>query len=106
MDCNIEVGYSCYGGSPKSKDSCTSVLPKAISIVSKGQSRLYGKVILNVALNYLPTSLISSANDCKDSCNSVLSVNITSKYQSALGISARYIPTTSFVFSIEIDFGQ
>lgn len=100
MDCKIEVGYSCYGGSPKSKDSCSSLLPKAISIVPKGQSRLFGKVILNVALNYLPTALISSVNDCRDSCNSVLSINITSKYQSSTGITARYIPTTSFVFSI------
>jgi cysteine-rich repeat protein len=105
-DCNAEVGFSCYGGSPSSKDSCTAVLPSTVSIESRGQTRLYGKVVLNVRLNYLPKALLASANDCKESCNTVLSVDIVSGFKGAKSISARYIPTTSFIFAIEIDFGK
>jgi cysteine-rich repeat protein len=105
-DCNLEVGFSCYGGSPKTKDTCTSVLPSSISIEDRGQSRLYGKVVLNVRLNFLPRPLITSANDCKDACGSVLTAKVTKVAKGPKSITARYIPTTSFLFSIEIDFGM
>jgi cysteine-rich repeat protein len=105
-DCNLEVGFSCYGGSPRTRDTCTSVLPSFISIEDKGQSRLYGKVVLNVRLNFLPRSLITSANDCKDACSSVLNAKVTRVAKAPQSITARYIPTTSFLFSIEIDFGM
>lgn len=105
-DCRVEVGYSCYGGSPNSADTCSSAMPTAIAFEERGQSHLYGKIVLNVRLNYLPMALINSAIDCKNNCNNVLDVDIVSGYQGAKSISARYIPTTSFVFSIEIDFGR
>lgn len=105
-DCNVEVGFSCYGGSPSTKDSCSAVLPTALSIENRGQSRLYGKVVLNVRLNYLPKALLQSANDCKDNCNTVLTTQIVKGFTGAKSITARYIPTTSFIFSIEIDFGK
>jgi cysteine-rich repeat protein len=105
-DCNVEVGFSCYGGSPSTKDTCTAVLPSAISIENRGQSRLYGKVVLNVRLNFLPRALLNSANDCRDACGSVLTSQIVNGFKGAKSITARYIPTTSFIFSIEIDFGR
>ena len=71
-DCRIEVGSSCYGGSPNSKDICSARLPTAIAIESRGQTRLFGKVVLNVRINHLPAALITSPHDCKDSCGSVL----------------------------------
>lgn len=105
-DCRVEVGFSCYGGSPSTRDSCSAVLPTVLSIESRGQSRLYGKVVLNVRLNYLPKALLQSANDCRDNCNSVLTTQIVKGFTGAKSITARYIPTTSFIFSIEIDFGR
>jgi hypothetical protein len=53
-DCKIEVGYNCIGGSPNSKDACTTFRPSAISITQSGQSHLMNKIILNVRVNYLP----------------------------------------------------
>ena len=61
---------------------------------------------MNVRLNFLPTGLLNSGNDCRDSCNSVLTTEIVSGFKGAKSITARYIPTTSFIFSIEIDFGR
>lgn len=106
MDCRIEVGYSCYGGSPSSKDTCSSILPSAVVINATGQSHLYGSIVLGVKLNYLPLALIQSASDCINGCNNVLSVNLTSGFTSATSIVASYIPTTSYSFSIEINFGR
>ena len=63
-DCKIEVGYSCAGGSPNSMDKCSHTLPQALIFTSTGQSHLYGKIILNVKVNYLPLKLIESATDC------------------------------------------
>jgi hypothetical protein len=81
-------------------------LPRALNFTSTGQSHLYGKIVLNVQVNYLPVSLIQSANDCRNQCNDVLSVQIISGDTSAISIVASYIPTTSFSFSIEIDYGR
>lgn len=59
---------------------------------------------MNVQVNYLPLSLIQSASDCLNQCKDVLSVRITSGDTSTTGIVASYIPSTSFSFSIEINF--
>lgn len=61
---------------------------------------------MNVRLNFLPKALLDSDNDCKDSCNSVLTTEIVTGFKGAKSITARYIPTTSFIFSVEIDFGR
>lgn len=61
---------------------------------------------MNVRLNYLPQALIDSATDCKNHCNNVLAVGIISGDSSAVSISAKYIPTTRYSFSIEVDFGR
>ena len=99
-DCKVEVGFNCYGGSPNSKDSCSKSIPQALSFTSTGQSHLYGKIVLNVKANYLPLALIQSATDCKNQCNNILAVDIVSGFQGATSIKARYIPSTSFSFSI------
>lgn len=54
----------------------------------------------------MPQALIDSAVDCRNGCNNVLAVNIISGDSSAVSIVARYIPTTRYSFSIEVDFGK
>lgn len=105
-DCKVETGYTCTGGSPNSPDSCTKVLPTAISFTATGQSHIYGKIVLNIKLNYLPQALIQSANDCANKCNNVLNVVVISGDKSAYSIVASYIATTSYSFSIEFNFGK
>ena len=104
--CEVESGFSCNGGSPSSKDTCSRGIPAALDISSTGQSRVWGKVIVNVRLNYLPQALIDSAVDCNNGCNTVLAVSIISGDSSAVSIVAKYIPTTRYSFSIEVDFGK
>jgi len=67
---------------------------------------LFGRVVLNVRVNFIPVALLNSANDCRDDCRSVLIASIVSGFSGAKSITARYIPTTSYIFSIEIDFGR
>ena len=98
--CEIEEGYTCQGGSPASKDSCSRGLPTAITIKSTGQSQIWGKVIVNVKLNYLPKALIDSAVDCQNRCNKVLSARIISGDKSAVSIVAQYIPNSRYSFSV------
>jgi len=104
--CEVESGFTCAGGSPSSKDTCSRGIPSALEISSTGQSRVWGKVIVNVRLNYLPQALIDSATDCANGCNNVLAVNIISGDRSAVSIVAKYIPTTRYSFSIEVDFSK
>ena len=98
------MGWTCTGGSPNSKDTCTRTVSTALNFTATGQSHLYGKIVLNVKLNYLPMELIQSASDCRNQCKDVLSVQIVSGDSSSTGIVASYIPTTSFSFSIEINY--
>jgi ABC-type uncharacterized transport system permease subunit len=72
--------------------------------MSTGQSHLYGQIILNVKLNYLPLALVQSSNDCSSNCMNVLTVKFVSGDSSATSIVVAYIPTTSFSFSISINF--
>jgi cysteine-rich repeat protein len=102
--CQVENGYFCTGGAPASKDVCSKSTPSAISLSSSGQSHQWGKIVLNVRVNHLPAALISSANDCANSCRNVLSVKIVSGDSSAVSILATYIPTSSYSFSVIIDF--
>ena len=67
------------------------------------------KIILNVKVNYLPQELIESCVDCKNNkvnCEKILHVRIVSGDKGYVSIRAKYIPTTSYSFSIEIDFGR
>ena len=105
-DCKVEVGSVCTGGSPQSKDLCSRNKPNRVDILSTGQAHLYGKIVLNIKVNYLPMELINSAVDCKDKCENILSVRIVEGDKSTTGILAKYIKGTSFSFSVEIDFGR
>ena len=104
--CEIEEGFTCQGGSPMSKDSCSKGLPTALTLRSTGQSHVWGKVIINVKLNYLPKALIDSAVDCKNRCNKVLSAKIISGDKSAVSIVAQYIPNSRYSFSVEVHFSK
>lgn len=104
--CQVEAGFVCTGGSPTSKDSCLKGLPSAIEFTASGQSRVWGKIIVNVKSNYLPQALLDSAVDCHNKCNNVLSAKIISGDSSAVSILASYIPNTSFSFSIEVNFAK
>lgn len=104
--CEVEQGWTCNGGSPHARDICLRGLPSAITIKSTGQSHLWGKVIVNVKVNYLPQALIDSAVDCKNRCNNVLSAKIISGDKSATSIVAQYIPNSRYSFSVEVHFGK
>jgi len=89
-----------------SKDSCSKGLPTALTLRSTGQSHVWGKVIINIKLNYLPKALIDSAVDCKNRCNKVLSAKIISGDKSAVSIVAQYIPNSRYSFSVEVHFSK
>ena len=73
---------------------------------SSGQSHLYGKIVLNIRANFIPLPLIESATDCQNKCDNVLKVDIVKGDKATTGIVASYIATTSFSFSVEINFGR
>ena len=104
--CTVESGYVCTGGSPSSKDTCYQGLPQALTISSSGQSHIWGRVIVNIKLNYVPQALIDNAVDCRNKCNNVLSARIISGDNSAVSIIAQYIPNTRYSFSVEVVFGK
>lgn len=104
--CQVEVGWNCQGGSPSSADQCSRGAPAALTFTSTGQSHTWGKVIVNVKVNYLPQSLIVNANDCKFNCNNVLLVKIISGDGSANSITSSYIPNSAYSFSVEVNFGK
>ena len=70
--------YTCLGGSPNSKDLCSRIVPNEITLIQTGQSHLYGKIVLNVRVNYLPTNLITSVGSTCGSnlCGEILSAQI------------------------------
>ena len=53
--CKIEPGFSCFGGSPTTPDSCTRERPTSIMIYPTGQTHMSGKVMSNVRVSWLPT---------------------------------------------------
>ncbi len=99
------MGFFCSGGSPNSKDVCTKNIPQAITLTATGQAHVYGKIIINVDVNYLPLSLIQSSSDCSNQCMNVLSAKIISGFSSTTGIVVSYLPSTSFSFSVTVNFG-
>lgn len=108
-DCKIEPGYHCVGGSPSSQDTCSQYLPSQLSITKSGQSHIKNKIVINVRVNYLPKEIIESCVDCKDNkfnCEKILEVRFISGDRGYVSIKTKYIPTTSYSFSIEIDFGR
>jgi len=88
------------------KDACMRGLPTAVTLKSTGQSHVWGKVIINIKVNYLPKALLDSAVDCKNKCDKVLSAKIVSGDKSAHSIVAMYIPNSRYSFSVEVIFGR
>ena len=72
MDCKVEVGFICSGGSPDSKDACTKYVPSEVSLIQTSQAHLYRKIIINVRANFLPQSILSLLTQCKTSCLNIL----------------------------------
>ena len=67
---------------------------------------MWGRVLINVRVNYLPQALISSASDCRNNCKDVLVGKFTSGDSSAISIISSYIPNSQFSFSVEVNFGR
>lgn len=95
--CRVEQGWSCFGGSPTTPDSCTRGRPTSIMIYPTGQTHLPGKIVTNVRVSWLPTEL--SASGCKD----CLDVRMLSSTNNAR-INSTFIQGTSYSFSIQFDF--
>lgn len=62
-------------------------------------------MVINLKLNYLPSSLLQSA-ECSDKCNQILNGVIISGDQNAVSITSEYIPGTRYIFSLTIEFGR
>jgi hypothetical protein len=67
---------------------------------------LFGKILMNVRLNYLPTNLTQNIKECNQSCDKILLVKLTEGQRTFLSINAKYIKGSSYSFSVEIDFGR
>lgn len=64
-----------------------------------GQSHLFGKIIINVKLNYLPNDFVNG-QDCITTCDKILEAKIISGFSSSTSIISSYIKSTSYSFSI------
>lgn len=98
--CDVESGWTCGGGSPNSRDTCTNVRPTRVMMVQTGQSLAQGKVTINLRLNWLPGEMIQKS--CKE-CNNLFQIQIT-KGNPAASITTSYVPGTSFSFSVVFDY--
>ena len=105
MDCHIEQGYTCTGGSPDSPDTCFIFQPGQVTLSQSGQIRMATSMILNIRLDYLPQSLIQSA-DCNNKCFNVLVGEIIDGDDGATSITSEYLPGSSYSFSVKIEFGR
>ena len=70
-----------------------------------GQIRMSTSIILNIRLDYLPQSLIQSA-DCNNKCFNVLVGKIMDGDKGATSITSEYISGSSYSFSVKIEFGR
>jgi hypothetical protein len=104
--CQVEGGWACRGGSSISQDVCVKSIPTALTFTSNGQSHIYGRIIINVGVNYLPQTLLQSGSDCRDNCKDILLVKFTSGDSSASSIVTSYIPNSEYNFSVELIYGR
>ena len=105
LDCKIEQGYTCTGGSPSSKDNCLLFNPSEVTLSESGQIRLPTSIILNIKINYIAKELLQSF-DCNNECENVLLGEIVSGDRSSTSIKSSYIAGSSFLFSVEVEFGR
>ena len=104
-DCQIEADYTCYGGSPNSKDICTMVVPTQITVNMTGTSHLIGVVNVNLKLNYLPSNLSDSSLSCTDLCQQILDVAIVAGDKSVVSVVNQYFPGTKS-FAVSFNFAK
>ena len=62
-------------------------------------------MILNVRLDYLPQSLIQSA-DCNNKCFNVLVGEIIDGDMGATSITSEYLPGSTYSFAVKVEFGR
>jgi hypothetical protein len=103
MDCKVETGYTCEGGSPNSVDKCTQFVPREVQIVQTGQARLFGKIVISLRVNYLPTNLTSMLRSCRQNCMQLLNTTVLLTTQSP-SVTADYIGGAFNSLSLTIDF--
>jgi hypothetical protein len=65
-----------------------------------GQSHLFGKIIVNIRLNYLPALLTIAESNCSQKCERVIKANITTPNIPATSIVSNYIGGSSPGFSL------
>lgn len=65
-----------------------------------GMSHLYGKIILNIKIDYLPQSIFKNGKDLKKF------FRILTNSQIPLKISSVYIDTTKYTFVVLYDFNK
>ena len=104
-DCKVEEGYVCQGGSPDTADTCITFQKNHVTISLTGQIRKPTSIILNVRLDYVPKTLLKSA-DCSNKCFNVLVGEIISGDKSATSVVSQYLPGTSYSFSVEVEFDK
>ena len=61
--------------------------------------------MLNVKIDYFPKALLQ-ASECNDRCSGVLMAEVKSGDKGALSIKSKYIPGSSYSFSVELDYGR
>ena len=102
--CTVEQGYFCTGGSPDSPDVCTNTLPTKVDISLSGQAHTFGKIILNIRVNYLSQALIDFI--CQDKCEGVLKVELINCFTAASNITSIYTEGSTYSFAVTLDFGR
>lgn len=104
-ECKIQAGYTCRGGSPENEDSCIIYLPLSVTLLQTGQIRYQTKIVLNIKIDYFPQELLQS-EECNDRCSGVIQAELISGDTGAISINSKYLPSSSYSFSVEIDFGR
>ena len=107
-ECKIEDNWSCEGGSPNSQDRCTQFekadiiseieVQGPIDLKMVGMSHLYGKIILNVKLSYIPEQLLNSFSE-RDNIFKVLTNSKIS-----VRVASSYIDSTKYTYVVVYDF--
>ena len=104
IDCKIEAGWNCRGGSPTSVDLCSMSTPSTVNLIQTGQIRYSTKIVLNVKMDYLPLKLIQSS-DCSNGCQGVLVAKLSGGETSAR-IKSTFLSGTRYAFTIEMEFDR
>lgn len=104
LDCKIETGYACSGGSPLSKDKCFLSNPQETTLELVGQIRQQTSIVINIQLSYVPQLLLFSS-ECSASCN-LLNSTIVSGDKGASLITSSYVSGSQNLFTVVVEFGR